>query len=163
MQNMNAHISTLSTNTPETLHFLGSLLTIRAGAAQTGGSFTVIEALTAPGAGAPPHRQDDEEAFLVVDGAFEFMVDGTARVAGPGEFVHIPVGAVHAFRNVAQTPSKMLIFNLPGGMHEGFFKAAGERMAPGTTEFPAPRQPDVPALIATAANFGIEILPPPNN
>jgi quercetin dioxygenase-like cupin family protein len=161
MQSMNAHVTSNSTLSPETYHFIGSLLTIRACAAQTGDSFTIIESLTAPGAGAPPHRQNDEEAFLVLDGQFEFMLEGNIRVCGPGEFVHIPAGQVHAFRNVAETPSKMLIVNLPGGLHEGFFKAAGEQVASGSTSFPAPAPVDIPALVATAARFEIEILPPP--
>lgn len=160
---MNAHIATIDSNTTkqETYHFLGSLLTFRARAADTNGSFSVIECLSAPGAGAPPHRQTDAEAFLVTEGTFEFMLNGAVRQCGPGEFVYVAAGSVHAFRNNASTPSKMLIFNLPGGLHESFFIAAGEAVAPGQTEFPPMSPPDVPMLVATAARFGIEILPPP--
>ncbi len=41
----------------ETIHFLGNLLTIRAGSDSTAGQFSLIDCLTAPGAGSPPHRQ----------------------------------------------------------------------------------------------------------
>jgi quercetin dioxygenase-like cupin family protein len=160
---MNAYTNNTQTaaHVQDTYHFLGSLLTFRAKAIETNGSFSVIDCLSAPGAGAPPHHQQDEESFLVMDGRFEFMLDGALRTAGPGEFVHVAPGQVHAFRNVATTPSRMLIINLPGGQHEGFFIAAGEQVAPGTTTFPPMGPPDVGFLVATAARFGIDILPPP--
>lgn len=147
--------------TTQTIHFLGNLLTPRARAADTNGSFSVMECYTAPGAGAPPHRQKDQEGFLVTEGRFEFMVDGNVTQCGPGEFAYVTPGAVHAFRNIADVPSKMLIFNMPGGPHEGFFLAVGDTVAPGQTEFPPMNPPDVPALVAAAKRFGIEILPPP--
>jgi quercetin dioxygenase-like cupin family protein len=160
---MNAHAQTLnaSAQLPQTIHFLGSLLTFRARAQDTNGSFSVIECLSAPGAGAPPHHQSDEEAFLVTEGSFEFMLDGAVKTCGPGEFLYVKPGSVHAFRNTSAAPSKMLIFNLPGGLHEGFFLAAGDAVASGQTEFPPMSPPDVPFLVTTAARFGIEILPPP--
>ena len=159
---MNAHTANLNaqSQTQQTIHFLGCLLTLRAHAADTNGSFSVIECLSAPGAGAPPHKQADAEAFLVTEGTFEFMLNGNIRQCGPGDFVYVTPGAAHAFRNIAATPSKMLIFNLPGGQHEGFFLAVGETVTPGQTEFPPMSPPDLPALVATAARFGIEFLPP---
>jgi quercetin dioxygenase-like cupin family protein len=159
---MSAHAANLNpqSQTQQTIHFLGCLLTLRARAADTNGSFSVIECLSAPGAVAPPHKQADEVAVLVTEGMFEFMLNGDVRQCGPGEFIHVAPGAAHAFRNIAATPSKMLIFNLPGGQHEGFFLAVGETVAPGQTEFPPMTPPDLPALVATAARFGIEFLPP---
>jgi len=160
---MNAHASDFPSlsQTPQTIHFLGSLLTLRARAVDTNGNFTVIESLSAPGAGAPLHRQQDEEAFLVTEGSFEFVVDGKVTDCGPGAFVYVRPGAVHAFRNSAAAPSRMLIFNLPGGQHESFFLAAGEPVASGETIFPPMSPPDIPMLIETASRYGIEILPPP--
>ncbi|NML73255.1 cupin domain-containing protein [Rhizobium sp. S-51] len=160
---MNEGASTAGANhadQPRTLHFLGSLLTFRARAAETAGSFTIVECLTASGAGAPPHRQDDAEAFLVTEGQFDFLLGDTWRRCQPGEFAYVEPGQVHAFRNPAETPSKMLIINLPGGFHENFFLAIGEPVASGTTVFPPMGQPDVALLTETARRYGIEMLPP---
>jgi hypothetical protein len=44
-----------SASSPMTVHFIGNILTFRARYADTKGSFTVIEVLTAPNAGPPPH------------------------------------------------------------------------------------------------------------
>lgn len=155
------HAAGAAVEHPVTVHFLGNLLTFRARAADTQGSFSIVESYSAPGAGAPPHLQADSEAFLVTEGEFEFMLDGTWRRCGPGEFVYVSPGVVHAFRNSAPTPSKMLILNLPGGMRESFFQAVGETVESGTTDFPPIAPPDIALLTQAAARFGIEMLPPP--
>lgn len=142
---------------PLSVHFLGNLLTFRARYRDTKENFTVIEVLTAPNAGPPPHTQTDQEAFLVLEGRYEIIVGETVKICGPGDFVHVSPGVLHAFRNVDETPSKMLLINFPGDLHEEFFVAIGDPVAPGTTEFPEMLPPDVPKIVATAARFGIDI------
>lgn len=160
---MNTETITVSNETTgkvKTVHFLGSLLTFRARAADTDGQFSVVESCSAPGAGAPPHIQTDAEAFLVTEGTFEFLLNNAWRRCGPGEFVYVAPGVVHAFRNPESTASKMLIINVPGGPHEHFFEAVGEPMAPETVVFPPMGPPDVAHITMEAARFGITMLPP---
>ena len=160
---MTADVSTnhVDARDPLTIHFLGNILTFRARYADTGRNFTVIEVTTAPGAGAPPHTQTDQEAFLVLDGQYEISVGGNVTLCGPGDFVHVPPGQLHLFRNNAPTNSKMLLINFPGDLHEEFFKAVGERLEFGSTTFPEMAAPDIPKIIEVAARFGIVIPPPP--
>jgi quercetin dioxygenase-like cupin family protein len=154
---MEAQATTHAGNEPLTVHFLGNILTFRARFADTKENFTVIDVLTAPNAGPPPHKQTDQEAFLVLEGRYEITVGSTTRVCGPGEFVHVSPGEMHAFRNVDDKPSRMLLINFPGDLHEEFFLAVGDRLPPGETKFPELLPPDVPAIVATAACFGIDI------
>lgn len=141
------------------LHVLGNLLTFHLRAAQTGGAFTLVECETLPGAGTPPHIQDgDAEAFLVLEGSYVFQIDGRTETHGPGGFVRIERGQVHAFRNPGDRPARMLILNWPGGLHEGFFDAIGEPLAPG--EAPVPSAPDMGRIFAAAQAAGITLLPP---
>ncbi len=160
---MNTTITDATIHRPETVHFLGSLLTFRAHASETEGQFSIVESYSAPGAGAPPHHQADAEAFLVTEGIFEFMLGDSWRRCGPGEFVYVAPGVVHAFRNAASAPSRMLIINLPGGPHQDFFQAVGEPVESETTVFPPMGAPDVGRLVAEAERFGITILPPPQH
>lgn len=146
---------------PLTIHFLGNILTFRARYADTGQNFTVIDMITAPGAGAPPHTQTDQEAFLVLEGLYEITVGDRVSQCGPGDFIHVPPGELHLFRNLATTPSRMLLINFPGDLHEAFFQAVGEKLDSGTTEFPEMMPPDVPRITEVAARFGIAIAPPP--
>jgi quercetin dioxygenase-like cupin family protein len=144
----------------ETVHLLGNLITFRATSAMTGGAFSIAEARTAPGQGSPPHLQRrDVEAFLVLEGSYEFTVGGETRVEGPGGFVLVPADVPHWFRNPTDADSRMLIINLPGGLHEAFFREAGDPVADATT-FPPMGAPDVPRMMGVAAGYGIEFLPP---
>ncbi len=159
---MNVHQSTTrpAAAAGETVHLLGTLVTFRALAADTEGSFSLVEAVTAPGQGTPPHLQrDDAEAFYVLEGTFEFMLAGERAQSGPGAFHYVPRGVAHGFRNVGDTPARMLIINLPGGLHENFFREAGDPVTDATA-FPPMSPPDIPRLLAAAGRYGIEMLPP---
>ena len=147
---------------PRIYHLLGNLLTFHAFPADTGGRYTIVEIKTAPGAGAPPnHHAGEDESFFVLDGEFEFFVDGQTRTARGGDFVKVPEGAVHAFTCTGQTPGRLLCINAPGAMHDTFFTEAGEAMPDGTTEVPAPDgPPDIPAIMAVADKVGMTILTP---
>lgn len=142
-----------------TVHLLGSLLTFRATGAETEGALSVVEAVTAPGAGAPPHLQRrDAEAFYVLEGAFDFTIGGTTVRGEAGSFHYVPKDVPHSFRNPGDRPARMLILNFPAGLHENFFAEAGDAL-PDATRFPAPAAPDLPRIGATAQRYGIELLP----
>lgn len=145
---------------PDTVHLLGNLVQFKAVGTATGNAYSLVEVTTAPGAGTPPHLQkEDDEAFFVLEGRYEFMHNGQAVKGVPGTFVFIKRGEPHAFRNAGTSPAKMLIINSPGGLHENFFREAGDPIAEGAG-FPAPAAPDMPRLGAAAARYRIEFLPP---
>ena len=87
----------------------------------TGGLLTFAEITTSPGGGPPLHIHDaEDEAFLVLAGRYEIQLDGLRHVAGPGTLVYSPRGVAHQFRNIADTPAKMLLIVTPGGVEEFF-------------------------------------------
>ncbi|MHA3977461.1 cupin domain-containing protein [Halovulum sp. GXIMD14794] len=142
-------------------HLLGNLLHFHAFSDETNGAYTVVEARTAPGAGAPPnHHKGEQESFYVLEGEFGFMIDGVETRHGPGEMVVVPDGALHAFRCLSDSPGRVLILNAPGLMHDRFFSEAGEPVPAGTTEFPAPKPVDVGAVMTVAEAQGMTIVPP---
>jgi quercetin dioxygenase-like cupin family protein len=124
--------------------------------------YCLVEGLVGPGAGPPPNRHPaDDEAFYVLDGRFEFIIGGESRIAAAGDFVKIPRGEVHTFRNIGGAPARALILNAPGTAHIGFFSQAGQPMPPGTRELPPPSgPPDVPRLLEIGRQNGIEFLVP---
>jgi quercetin dioxygenase-like cupin family protein len=143
----------------DVFHVAGCLLTFRATGAETGGAYCLVDAIVAPGAGAPPNKHPgEEESFVVIDGAFEFAVDGERRRVGPGEAVTIPSGAVHAFTNVGQHAARLLILNRPGRMHEAFFSQAGEQMPAGTATLPDAGHPNVERLLAAGERNGMTFM-----
>lgn len=147
---------------PRIYHLFGNLLTFHAFPAETGDKYAIVEIKTAPGAGAPPnHHAGEEESFFVLEGEFEFMVDGQTLGVRAGDFVKVPDGAVHAFTCKGPHAGRLLCINAPGAMHDTFFTEAGEAMPDGTTEIPEPDgPPDIPAIVALADRIGMTILAP---
>src|SRR3712207_4989336 len=88
----------------ELLWFSNSLLTFKATSAEPGGAFVLLEMLSRRGKTTPLHRHPNEdESFYVLDGELLLHMDGDELTAGPGAFVSIPRGTVHAFIVVSET------------------------------------------------------------
>jgi len=79
------------------LNVIGVAVTVLASSAASGGmAFTLQEG--PEGCGPPPHCHPWDEAFFVLEGSVEFVVDGTPTEVAAGTLVHVPGGTVHAFR-----------------------------------------------------------------
>lgn len=145
---------------PSSVHLLGNILSYRAFPEDTGHRYAIVECLTAPGAGAPPNRHAEDEIFIVLEGQVAFDIEGTSRVAGPGETVVIPNRALHSFVNIGEEVARMLLIHLPGAAHVAFYFGAGEPLAEGASTFPEMSPPDVQRLVAIGAEAGLEIVAP---
>ena len=146
---------------PRTYDVLGLLLKFHAFPADVQDKYCLVEALVPPGGGAPMNQHAGEtECFYVLGGRIEFTVADQTRIAGAGEYVPIPDGAPHAFRAIGDAPARVLILNAPGHMHEVFFTGVGEVLPEDQVELPAPREPDLAHLTATAAAAGMTFLRP---
>jgi len=62
------------------------------------------------------------ESFYVLTGTVQ-LFDGTGWVdARPGDFLHVPPGGLHGFRNRTDEPASMLLHFSPGTAREGYFE-----------------------------------------
>jgi quercetin dioxygenase-like cupin family protein len=139
-----------------TLNVLGVTHIYKATAAETGGSFSLWEALFPPGAGAPPHTHTrEDEAFYVLSGELliEFEGEPVPHKAGPGSFFFGARGRRHAVRNVGDQPARVLILSAPScGLDEMF--AEIDAAATDSTA-------DRARLTAICAKYGVVIEPSP--
>jgi mannose-6-phosphate isomerase-like protein (cupin superfamily) len=83
-----------------------------------------------PVSGPDPHfHKTISESFYVLSGTVMFY-DGHAWVEGrAGDFVHVPPGGLHGFKNRSGEPASMLLHFAPGAPREPYFetlKAVGE-------------------------------------
>jgi len=86
----------------------------------TSGAMGCFESRDAPGLGAALHAHSiAAELFYVVDGAYEFFVDGTWHDAKAGTFVFVPPGVAHGFRSGPDGGRKIGVF-VPGGTEMQF-------------------------------------------
>jgi mannose-6-phosphate isomerase-like protein (cupin superfamily) len=96
---------TIAAGEGERLWIVGDTMTFKATGESTGGSLMLLENLTAPGGGPPPHIHTREDEFwYVLDGSFEIRIGDEVHSVGPGGFAYAPRGTVHNFRNTAETP-----------------------------------------------------------
>jgi mannose-6-phosphate isomerase-like protein (cupin superfamily) len=139
----------------ERIWIVGDTMTLKATGDSTGGSLVLLENLTAPGGGPPPHIHSREDEFwFVVDGTFEIRIGDEVHSVGPGGFAYAPRGTLHNFRNTAEAPSRILVGFTPGGM-EGFFRESGR---PATDDGPAPPVDgdEIARTMAAATKYGVE-------
>jgi quercetin dioxygenase-like cupin family protein len=139
----------------ERIWIVGDTMTFKATSESTGGSLVLIENLTAPGGGPPPHiHTSEDEFFYVLDGTFEIRIGDEVHALAAGGFAYVPRGTVHNFRNTAETPSRILVGFTPGGI-EGFFRESGR---PATDDGPAPPldEDEIARTTVAAPKYGLE-------
>ena len=71
------------------------------------------------------------ESFFVLSGTIR-LFDGQRWIdAAPGDYLHVPEGGVHAFRNESGAPASMLLLFAPGAPRESYFEELAEVAAAG--------------------------------
>lgn len=135
---------------------LGERVTVKLTSPQTDGNFTAAEVVSRPGGGVPPHRHRAmDEFFYVIEGEYEFDLDGKPTRAPAGTFVHVPKGVLHGFRNVGKSEARLADFHTPGGF-ERFFEECGVECTD-PTKPPAADPPDMQKLLRIFEKHGMEL------
>lgn len=138
--------------------FFNALMTTTAGTAETGGAYSLTEHLVTAASNPPMHVQrDEDEAFYVLDGEIDFVVDGETATATPGTFAFVARGSAHLFRVRTETARMLVICSgKPADNLEDFFLGMGE---PATERaLPTPAAPDEDRLVSLCARTGIDLL-----
>ena len=107
----------------EILTLLGEPRAIKVLPSENQGAYLQFETSHAPGMPIPLHaHRDEDEAFYVLAGEFEFMVRAEKMTATAGAVLFAPRGALHGFTVVGRNPGRLLITVSPGTQHERFFR-----------------------------------------
>lgn len=118
----------------------GDTYTVKAGHDTTGGSLSFLEASVPPGCGPAAHvHTREDEAYYLLSGELEVLDTSETFVARPGDFVFIPRGITHRFKNTGLHVARMVFLFTPGGFDRFFLEAgdpavAGRRGEPWTPE-----------------------------
>src|SRR5919106_444499 len=79
----------------ERIWIVGDAMTLKATSESSGGSLMLLENLTAPGGGPPPHvHTREDEIWYVLDGTFEIRIGDEVHALGAGGFSYAPPGTV---------------------------------------------------------------------
>ncbi len=95
----------------------GELYTWLVTGAESGGAYCAVLATVAPGGGPPPHvHRREDVTFYVLEGTPTFRLEDERVVAIPGDFVNVPKGTRHCFRNISLEPVRMVLTFTPAGI-----------------------------------------------
>ncbi|MEU3983391.1 cupin domain-containing protein [Streptomyces sp. NPDC026672] len=101
----------------DAIHYLATTATTR-------GEFGLYRVEMSAGAGGPAthFHKTISESFYVLDGTVR-LFDGAQWIdAVKGDFLHVPQGGLHAFRNDSDAPADMLLLFTPGAPREEYFE-----------------------------------------
>lgn len=142
----------------EHIWYTGSLSTILATGAETGGSFGLTDSLMPVGYETPLHiHHNEDEAFYVMGGEAEFVTQGRTVKATAGAFIFLPRKIAHGFRIVGEKPARMLVWTYPSGF-EQFFVALSEPAQ--SLTLPPFKPHDMAQIMEQSERFNLEILGP---
>ena len=75
-----------------------------------------------PGGPRPHFHRTITESFYVLSGSIR-IYNGTEWIdTQPTDFIHVPEGGIHGFRNESGAPASMLIHFAPGAPREAYFE-----------------------------------------
>lgn len=100
----------------------------------------------------PPHIHPEQDEFLyILEGRFDFVLDGHETFGEPGDLVKLPRGIPHGIFNKSGTTIKTLFWVTPALRLYDLFWALNNM---GPTPNPA-------EVVAVSAAHAIDFLPPP--
>ena len=129
-------------------------MTFKTTAASDWNAYTVCEAIAPPESGAGYHRHPTyDETFIIVEGCYDFRLDGKLLKLGPGDVVFVPRGTPHGFVSTGPDVGRQIIISSPGGI----FDALIAEVTMLDTGSPTRKGADEAKAIAT--RYGLEFLP----
>jgi uncharacterized RmlC-like cupin family protein len=75
-----------------------------------------------PGGANPHYHRTMSESFFVLSGRVKLYDGIDWRDSGPGDFIYVPKGGLHGFRNESGEPASLLILFAPGAPREAYFE-----------------------------------------
>jgi quercetin dioxygenase-like cupin family protein len=137
---------------------LGQRLDFLATAETTGGHYSLFLVFIPSGPPGPlPHvHRDADEFFFVIEGRIEVLLEDAWRPLGPGQFLHVPRGTLHTFRNVTTDAARMLSGFVPSGF-ERFFRDFGHATRLEDVQPLPVEDAEIQRLNAQASRYGMEL------
>ncbi|CDX24201.1 conserved hypothetical protein [Mesorhizobium sp. ORS 3324] len=145
-------IATRSARAARSVQWMDTAYRINVGRYQSGGIVGVFESTVPSGGGPPVHvHHNEDEVIHVIEGEYEFWLDGQVMALRPGASIFLPRGVPHTFRVVSAGPGRNLTILTPGGLEEFFVEAAAREL----------RIPDqIAEVVELAGRYGIEFRGP---
>lgn len=146
----------VDTNEARTLWVLGHRVTML----PVGGRVAVIEVVTPAGVPGPPphHHEDADESFYVTAGRLGVMCGETWTTLEPGDYINVPRGAVHSFRNEGPDDVRVITAFEPQGFERFFLEYGVDVDEPGAFETSV-SETTIARVVKGCSRFGMILAP----
>jgi len=139
----------------------GDLYSLLVTGAETNNAFFQFEAIVPDGGGPPAHvHSREDESFYIVSGRLEILLGDKTYQAKRGDFVYIPRGTVHRFKNVGGETAVQLVTFVPSGV-ERFFQEVFPEVKDRNAAPPPVTEELIKKMNEAAPKYGLEFVPPP--
>ena len=147
------NIAATITRTHPKVAWMGTDYAIRLKSNDSAGLIGIFEGRVPAGEGPPVHiHHNEDEVLHVLDGEYEFWLDGEIARGEPGSSIFLPRGVPHTFRVVGDRPGRNLAILTPGGFESFFVDAAARDLT---------MPDDMAALVELGGLYGLEFVGPP--
>jgi quercetin dioxygenase-like cupin family protein len=124
----------------------------------------VLKGIIPPGSSVPLHSHDDVECFYMISGYQEVLIEARGELiwigCNPGDFIQVPGGTKHAFRNRSSAPG-ISICCMTAKLGR-FFEEVGRPLFPGLlTSTPTPEA--LQKFVQIAMRYGYWLATPEEN
>ncbi len=141
----------------------GDLYSLLVTGEETNNAFFQFEAIVPKGGGPPPHvHSREDESFYIVSGRLEILLGDKTYQAKRGDFVYIPRGTVHAFKNVGSDTAVQLVTFVPSGV-ERFFREVFPEVKDRNATPPPVTEELIKRMNEAAPKYGLKFVPPPES
>jgi len=138
----------------------GSRMTFLATGKETGGAFFLSEIMVPPGGGPPPHiHHREDESFHILEGALTVQVGGNTLDASAGDFVYLPRGIAHSFKNAGNVNARAIVLITPAGL-EDYFAEVFDPVTDRSAAPPPVSKELIARALAASPRYGMVLLPP---
>jgi len=158
--NTGAKVKSVPARSGRSVSLLGCGITLLDEPAENDDALLLFEGRTASAGMIPPHREENHEAFYILEGEFELEIEGEPQRCEAGDFLSIQPGVLHEVRNIAPDWGRIMFVASPGRGHQRFFETLGEPLEPGADPPPLTEPPDFERIAAVGRTNGIHFLPP---
>jgi quercetin dioxygenase-like cupin family protein len=146
----------LHADKPMSLWVIGHRVTLL----PVGGRVAAIEVVTQPEVPGPPphHHEDCDEFFYVIAGRLSVMRGDAWTDIGPGEYITVPRGTVHTFRNGGSCDVRVITGFEPRGF-ERFFLEYGVDIEEEGAFATSVSEATIARVVEGCAQFGMILAP----
>ncbi|WOB43369.1 cupin domain-containing protein [Thermoleptolyngbya oregonensis NK1-22] len=106
----------------QSLQVLSDRVCIKLKSTDSLSSMTVVTVDVPPNGFVPPHTHKEEESYYVLEGSMIMYLDSKEFRIEPGDFVHVPAGTTHGYKNNSAQSVKFLAWAVGGRIDEFFIE-----------------------------------------